>query len=112
MKLGVISDCFKKSMEDSIAAAAALKLSGIQMYAVSGDICPENLTDADIARYCKLLADNDLAVSALCGDLGGGGFAFADRNPAKIEKSKRIIDMAMELETNVVTRTCVKIYLS
>ena len=57
MKLGVISDCFKKSMEDSIAAAAALKLSGIQMYAVSGDICPENLTDADIARYCKLLAD-------------------------------------------------------
>ena len=43
MKLGVISDCFKKPMKDSIRMAGELSLDGIQMYAVSGDICPENL---------------------------------------------------------------------
>jgi len=103
MKLGVISDCFKKSMEESIAAAAALKLSGIQMYAVSGDICPEALTDADIARYCKLLKDNNLAVSALCGDLGGHGFEIAADNAARIEKTKAIVDLAVKFGTKVVT---------
>lgn len=103
MKLGVISDCFKKSMEESIAAAAALKLSGIQMYAVSGDICPENLTDAEIARYCKLLEDNNLKVSALCGDLGGHGFEIAKDNAERIEKTKAIVDLAVKFGTNVVT---------
>ena len=44
MKLGVISDCFKRPMKESIEMAASLGIDGIQMYAVSGDICPENLT--------------------------------------------------------------------
>lgn len=103
MKLGVISDCFQKTMEESIAAAAALKLSGIQMYAVSGDICPEALTDADIARYKKLLADNNLVVSALCGDLGGHGFEIAKDNAERIEKTKKIVDLAVKFDTKVVT---------
>ena len=47
MKLGVISDCFKRPMAESIALAGALGLEGIQMYAVSGDFCPENLTVFD-----------------------------------------------------------------
>ena len=57
MKLGVISDCFKKPMRESIELAAALGLDGIQMYAVSGDICPDSLLGASerIAEYKKLL---------------------------------------------------------
>ena len=43
MKLGVISDCFKKPMKESIELAGKLQLDGIQMYAVSGDICPDAL---------------------------------------------------------------------
>ena len=65
MKLGVISDCFKRPMEESIRMAADLKLSGIQMYAVSGEFCPWNLTDERIEEYKKMLADNSLEVSAL-----------------------------------------------
>lgn len=103
MRLGVISDCFKKTMEESIAAAAALKLSGIQMYAVSGEFCPEALSEADIARYRALLAENNLAVSALCGDLGGHGFEIAAENAARIEKTKQIVDLAVKFDTKVVT---------
>ena len=40
--------------------------------------------------------------SALCGDLGCG-FGNPELNPKLIEKSKRIIDMAKDLETDVVT---------
>ena len=103
MKLGVISDCFGKDLKEGIKKAAALGLSGIQMYAVSGDFCPENLTEADIAEYRALLAENNLKVSALCGDLGGHGFEIAAENPAKIERTKKIIDLATKFDTKVVT---------
>ena len=105
MKLGVISDCFKKPMRESIELAAALGLDGIQMYAVSGDICPDSLLGASerIAEYKKLLSDNGLVVSALCGDLGGHGFELAAENPQRIDKTCRIVDLACEFGTRVVT---------
>ena len=105
MKLGVISDCFKKPMRDSIEMAAALGLDGIQMYAVSGDICPDSLLGAPerIAEYKKLLSDKGLVVSALCGDLGGHGFEIEAENPQRIEKTCRIVDLACEFGTRVVT---------
>ncbi len=105
MKLGVISDCFKKPMAQSIQMAGALGLDGIQMYAVNGDICPDSLLGRPerIAEYRRLLTDNRLVVSALCGDLGGHGFEIYKDNAEKIEKTCRIVDLACEFETAVVT---------
>ena len=37
MKLGVITDCFKKSHEEGIRLAAALGLDGVQIYATTAD---------------------------------------------------------------------------
>ena len=37
------------------------------------------------------------------GDLGGGGFTDPEKNVWKVEKSKRILDLAKELGTDVVT---------
>ena len=105
MKLGVISDCFKKPMAESIKMAGELGLDGIQMYAVNGDICPENLLpdSAKVKEYKNLLKENGLVISALCGDLGGHGFEIAADNPAKIERTCRIVDLACVLGTRVVT---------
>ncbi|MBO5883188.1 MAG: sugar phosphate isomerase/epimerase [Clostridia bacterium] len=105
MKLGVISDSFRRPMKESIEIAASIGLSGIQMYAVGGEICPDSLLGdkEKLNRYKKILRDNFMTVSALCGDLGGHGFERADDNVWKIEKTKRIIDLACEFETNVVT---------
>ena len=105
MKLGVISDCFKKPMKESIELAGKLQLDGIQMYAVSGDICPENLLPhpEKIAEYKKILKDNKLSVSALCGDIGGHGFEIYKDNADRIERTNRIVDLACEFETSVVT---------
>lgn len=103
MKLGVISDCFNVSTEESIKAAASLGLDGIQIYAVKGEFCPENLTDEKIEFYKNLLKEKNLEVSALCGDLGGHGFEIEKDNPARIEKTKKIIDLAEKFGTHVVT---------
>lgn len=50
-----------------------------------------------------IIHSNGLVVSALCGDLGGHGFTREEDNGWKIEKSKRIMDLAKDLETSVVT---------
>ena len=63
----------------------------------------DSLTPAQIAEKKALLSRYGLTVSALCGDLGGHGFARKDENPEKIEKSKRIVDLALALDSRVVT---------
>ncbi len=101
--IGVIIDSFRTDITTAVKKAAGVGANGIQVYATRGEMAPENMNAAKISDFKKLVADNGLVISALCGDLGGGGFCFADRNPEKIEKSKKIIDLAKELGTDVVT---------
>ena len=105
MKLGVISDCFKRSIEESIALAGKLGMDGIQIYAVSGEFSAETLLENDekIEYYKGLLRENGLTVSALCGDLGGHGFEIEADNATRVEKTNRIVDLACKLDTKVVT---------
>lgn len=101
--IGVIIDSFRTDITSAVKKAASVGAQGIQVYATRGEMAPENMNAAKISEFKKLVSDNGLVISALCGDLGGGGFCFADKNPEKIEKSKRIIELAKELNTSVVT---------
>jgi sugar phosphate isomerase/epimerase len=49
-----------------------------------------------------MVRSHGLTISALCGDLGHG-FGDREKNPMLIEKSKRILDLALELGTDIVT---------
>lgn len=103
MKIGVITDCFKKSTKESIALAGELGFNGVQIYATTGEFSPEVLSKDDIESYKAQLKENNLVVSALCGDMGGHGFEIAKDNPERIEKTKKIVDLAKELGAKVVT---------
>ena len=100
--IGVIIDSFRTDITTAVKKAASVGAQGIQVYATRGEMAPENMTAAKIAEFRKLVADNGLVISALCGDLGGG-FGNKDENPERVEKSKRIIYLAKELGTDVVT---------
>lgn len=100
--IGVILESFKLPRSEAIKAASQLGANGIQMYATKGENAPENLTAADRRALLDEVKSNGLVFSALCGDLGMG-FGYKDKNPELIEKSKRIIDLAKELETDIVT---------
>lgn len=100
--IGVIIDSFRTDIPTAVKKAAAVGAQGIQVYATNGEMAPENMNAAKISEFKKLVADNGLVISALCGDLGGG-FGHKEENPARIEKSKRILDLAKELGTDVVT---------
>lgn len=103
MKLGVITDCFKKGFWESVILAGEMGFDGIQVYATTGEFSPEVLSEADIQKCVEHLSQNGLEISALCGDMGGHGFEIASDNPVRIEKTKRIIDLAVKLGTRVVT---------
>lgn len=102
MKIGVITDCFKKNAADGIKSAAALGLEGVQIYATTGEFSPE-LSDEKKQEYRNLLLDGGLVVSALCGDMGGYGFEIEKDNAERIEKTQKIVDLAVEFDCKVVT---------
>lgn len=101
--LGVIADSLRLPFRESLEKCAALGADGVQLYAVSGEMAPEALSAADRAEKRRVIEGLGLKVSALCGDLGGHGFADPEANPAKVERSKRIVDLALDLGTNIVT---------
>ncbi len=101
--IGVIVDSFRTEIPEAVKKAAAVGAQGIQVYSTYGEMSPDNLIGAKRKEFLDLVKSNGLVISALCGDLGGGGFTHPEKNPDKIERSKRILDLAKELETNVVT---------
>ena len=103
MKIGVITDCFKKTHFEGIEKASELGLDGVQIYATTGEFSPETLTKEQKERYKKLLKEKGLVVSALCGDMGGYGFEIAKDNTDRVEKTKKIVDLAVEFGAPVVT---------
>ncbi|AUS96890.1 xylose isomerase [Clostridium thermosuccinogenes] len=102
-KIGVMVDSFRLGLVEGIKKAKEVGAAGIQIYATNGEMAPENLSAARRKEILDIIKSNGLVVSALCGDLGGHGFAIKEDNVWKIEKSKRIMDLAKDLETSVVT---------
>ena len=100
--ISVIVDSFRTDIKSAIIKAAELGADGIQMYATSGDYSPENLNGTARHELLNFVKSHGLKFSALCGDLGMGFFR-PEKNAELIEKSKRILDLAKELETDIVT---------
>lgn len=102
-KIGVIVDSFDVGVREGLKLAKAVGAEGVQIYAVSGEMDPAALTAGKRKELREYIESLGLEISALCGDLAGHGFQDAEANPAKVEKSKRILDLAVELGTNIVT---------
>ncbi|MWV42412.1 TIM barrel protein [Paenibacillus sp. HJL G12] len=102
-KIGVIVDSFRVGVREGLQRAKKVGADGVQIYAVSGEMDPANLSGAQRKELREYIASLGLEISALVGDLGGYGFQDKNVNAEKIEKSKRILDLAVELGTPVVT---------
>ncbi|MGN7299206.1 sugar phosphate isomerase/epimerase family protein [Ferdinandcohnia sp. SAFN-114] len=102
-KIGIIVDSLKLPLLEGLKVAKEMGADGVQIYAVDGEMAPENLNSATRKELKSYIESLGLEISALCGDLGGLGFQDHQQNKWKVEKSKRILDLAVELGTNIVT---------
>lgn len=100
--IGIMLDSLRMDNKSAIETAAKMGAKGLQLYATRGENSPEHLKGAKRRELLDMVKSNGMCFSALCGDLGEG-FWRKERNPQLIEKSKRILELAKELETNVVT---------
>lgn len=100
--IGVMLESFRQPTPVALKKAREIGAKGIQMYAVSGEHAPEQLTGEKRRELLDMVKSEGLVFSALCGDLGKG-FHNPELNPELIEKSMRILDLAKDLETDIVT---------
>ena len=94
--IGVLLESFKLPVIESLDKAKALGMDGVQIRVTDGELTPDKRRE-----LLKAVKDRGLTVSALCGDIGR--FVDPEINPGRIERSKRILDLALDLETDVVT---------
>ncbi|MEK6992796.1 sugar phosphate isomerase/epimerase family protein [Paenibacillus sp. FSL K6-1566] len=102
-KIGVIVDSFRVGVREGLVKAKNVGADGVQIYAVHGEMDPANLSVSARKELKDYIESLGLEISALVGDLGGHGFQDPSENGAKIEKSKRIMELGLELGTNIVT---------
>ncbi len=101
-KIGVIIDSFRLGVRDGIRKAAELGADGFQIYCTRGEMAPENMDQAARKDFKAFVAEQGLVISALCGDLGKG-FLDPEVNREVVPRSKEFIDLAVDLDTRVVT---------
>ena len=100
-KIGIIADMLRMPFAESMEQCARMGADGVQIYAVSEEML--SASEEELKRKKKIIQDNGLQISALCGDLGGHGFSRRDENGKKVQTSKHIIDMALTMGCNIVT---------
>ena len=100
--IGAMLESFRLPVDEALDRAASIGAAGIQVYTTKGERAPENMNNAARREFLDKVKSRGLVVSALCGDLGKG-FTDPVLNPSLIEKSKRILDLAVDLQTNIVT---------
>lgn len=103
LKIGVMIESFRLGVKEGIKKAAEIGADGFQIFATRGEMDPDNLSRIGRKDFLHFVQSLNLEISALCGDLGGHGFEIANDNEWKIEKSKKIIDLACDMGTKVVT---------
>lgn len=100
--IGAIVDSFRMNTKEAVVLASKMGIKGIQMYCTYGEHAPENFSKEQRRELLDFVKAHGLVFSAICGDLGGG-FGNAEKNPERIEKSKRILEMAKDFECDIVT---------
>ncbi|WP_322907453.1 sugar phosphate isomerase/epimerase family protein [Paenibacillus campi] len=102
-KIGVIADAFKLDIWGNLRKARDVGADGVQIWATEGMMQPDNLNREQRRTLKTFIQELGLEVSALCADFGGHGFRQEMDNARKIEQSKQIMTLALELGSPIVT---------
>ena len=100
--IGVMVESFRTDFQTALGLAESLGAAGIQMSASRGEYTPEKLTASARHELLDMVRSHGLEFSAICGDFGHG-FGKKELNAELVEKSKRVMDLAKDLGTDIVT---------
>ena len=102
LKIGAMVESFQRPFRESVKLAAQSGAQGIQAAAFGQTIHP-GMTAAELAEVKRIVSGEGLVFSALCGDVGCDMFYAPELNAARIAEEKRMLELAKELGTDVLT---------
>lgn len=98
--IGIYIDNFHLDIPTAVKKAAEIGAQGIQVGA-QNDMAPANMDAKQRRDFLQSVRNFGMEVSALCGDIGG--FKVPEVVEARVEETRRIIDLALDLGTRIVT---------
>ncbi|MBQ9481301.1 MAG: sugar phosphate isomerase/epimerase [Clostridia bacterium] len=102
MKIGIFLESLRKEFKEGVLLAKKMGVNGFQIYAGSPTIYV-GMSKDEIKNIKAFLADNEMEISALCGDMGHRMFYFPDEMREQIEHQKKVVDLAEEFGVNAIT---------
>lgn len=101
-RIGVVLEALRLRAKEGIKTASMLGFNGIQINVTQGELTPENLSQTGCRELKRIVNTNRLVICALGGELGAG---FINENDFVflIEKTKKLVNLALELQTNIIT---------
>jgi len=102
MKIGVMLPNLKLPTKEALKKAAEMELDGVQLWTTGGDLDPQKLSATARDNLVHFIGSLGLEISALCGDLGRG---FGDETDLekRVELTKKILDLSVDLRTPIMT---------
>ena len=101
LKIGVRLASFKASVEESIQRAVECGVESIEPSA-RGELAPENISQSGRRDFLRKTNSKGLVISALSGNLGRPHFVGKEGLDERIERTKRISDLSMDLKAGIV----------
>jgi len=103
-KIGILVDCLKLGLTEGVRKVAELGADGFQMFVTGGEAFPDNFPPQKRREFKKMADDLGLEIPALCADFDWiRGFTDAEFNKINIPRIKKCVDLAVDLDTRVVT---------
>ncbi len=101
MKVGIISASLPMELKAALRKAKDIGAHGVQLWVANNELDPRNLSRSGRADLINYMASLGLERSALCGDIGG--FADPATVDARIQHTKEMFDLCVDLRTRILT---------
>ena len=101
--IGVVLDSFRLPVKEALQSAANLGLREVELSAATDEVDPAGLSRTGRRHLSRYVLDLGLRLSALGGDLGGTRFNDGAKLEQRLNRTRRIIELAAELHVPIVT---------
>ncbi len=101
-RIGVVLESLRLGIKEGIKTASVLGFKGIQINATQKELTPETLPRTGRRELKRILSINRLRLCALGGELGAG-FINENEFDLLIKRTREIINLALDLQTNIIT---------
>jgi L-ribulose-5-phosphate 3-epimerase len=101
--VGIVLDSFGQPAREALQSAAQLSFREVELPAVTGDVDPANLSRTGRRHLLHYVNGMGLHLSALGGDLGGTRFDDGAALERRLDQSRRIIELAVDLNVPLIT---------